>query len=431
MKYCSLGNRSKHVTFREALLKGIAEDGTLFVPESIPRLDNEKLESFTGLSFSEIAGIILEKFLDDDFNHREIELLVKEAFNFDCKLVNIQPDVWALELFHGPTLAFKDFGARLLAQVLGRLTDSHYRNITILVATSGDTGSAVAHAFYSISGIQVVILYPSGKVSVLQEKQMASLGGNIHALRIDGNFDDCQRLVKEAFSDPELREELFLTSANSINVARWIAQTVYYAYAWSRLPERKQVIFSVPSGNFGNLSAGVLAKKMGIPVSAFAASTNVNDVVPAYLRSRVYLPRPSQSTISNAMDVGNPNNFPRLLHLYENDWNKISGEVKGFSFSDEATRQAIKTLYTDYGYLADPHSAIGWLGLRHLLYNNPGSTGVFLATAHPAKFTEVVEPVIGSSIPLPYQLEILKSKPVVSKLLSPHYNELKAFLLAC
>lgn len=431
MKYYSLGNRSKCVTFREAVLKGIAEDGTLFVPESIPGLDYEKLESFTALSFSEVAGIMLEKFLDGDFNHREIELLVKEAFNFDCKLVNIQPDVWALELFHGPTLAFKDFGARFLAQVLGRLTDSHHRNITILVATSGDTGSAVAHAFHGISNIQVVILYPSGKVSLLQEKQMATLGGNIHALRIEGNFDDCQRMVKEAFADPELQQELFLTSANSINIARWIVQAVYYAYAWSRLPKRKQVIFSVPSGNFGNLSAGVLAKRMGIPVGAFAASTNVNDVVPAYLRSRVYLPRPSQSTISNAMDVGNPNNFPRLLHLYENDWNKISSEVKGFSFSDEATRQAIKTLYSDYGYLADPHSAIGWLGLRQLLYHNPGSTGVFLATAHPAKFTEVVEPVIGSSIPLPDQLEALKSKPVVSKSLSPHFDELKAFLLAC
>lgn len=429
MRYYSLTNTNYSVSFVEAVVQGIASGSALFMPENIPEIRRDEMLRFPEMSLPEIATIILEKYLSGDFNGDDIRQITQQTFTFDCPVVQLEENVWALELFHGPTLAFKDFGARFLAAVLSHCATRINRHITVLVATSGDTGSAVAHAFSAVKGVRVIILYPEGRVSLLQEKQFATFQNHIHAVRIRGSFDDCQRLVKEALADSQLRSELFLTAANSINIARWLPQSVYYAYAWSRLSDKSNVVFSVPSGNLGNLTAGILAKKMGLPVRAFVAATNINDVLPRYLLTRVFKPVPSVPTISNAMDVGNPNNFSRLRALFNDNWSDMVKEVSGYAFTDDETREAVRKIYRQYNYVADPHGAVGWLGLKSHLRDNPADVGVFLATAHPAKFGETISPLIGYEIPLPSELNELKYKQVVSISMNNDFSELKKYIL--
>jgi threonine synthase len=426
--YYSLTDPSHRVSFREAVVHGLAPDGGLYMPETIPVLPDRFIAALPDLSKAEIAFTVARPFVDDSFSDTALKQLVEETLDFDFPLTDIGQNCYALELFHGPTLAFKDVGARFMARILKHIARNSQQEITILVATSGDTGSAVAHGFYEVEGIRVIILYPEGKVSQLQEKQLATLGKNIHAVKIDGTFDDCQRLVKQAFQDDDLRRKLFLTSANSINIARLIPQSLYYFIAWSKLQHRNKVVFSVPSGNFGNLTAGVLAKKMGLPVHAFIASTNSNDVVPEYLNTKQFIPRPSVQTISNAMDVGNPSNFPRLLALYNQDWLSMTTDIKGYAFTDDETRHIIQKVYSETDYILDPHGAVGYLGLTAYKKANADITGIFLETAHPSKFPEVVSAAIREELILHPSLLALRDKTVMHVSCSSDYDELKQLL---
>jgi len=429
MKYYSLLNPSHQVSFQQAVINGLAPDGGLYMPETIPVLSTEFIAQLPQLSKTEIAFAIARPFVDEEISDDVLSTIVRETLDFDFPLVQIEENIHALELFHGPTLAFKDVGARFMARILKHIARNFQKEITVLVATSGDTGSAVAHGFYEVEGIRVIILYPAGKVSPLQEKQLATLGKNIQAVKVDGTFDDCQRLVKMAFQDETLRQTKFLTSANSINIARLIPQSFYYFIAWSKRTSHHNVVFSVPSGNFGNLTAGVLAKKMGLPIHAFIASTNINDVVPEYLHSKIFLPRPSVQTISNAMDVGNPSNFPRLLALYNNDWESITKDIHGFSFSDDETRKAIDDIFSQKNYVLDPHGAVGYLGIKKYMASTDDVQGIFLETAHPAKFPEVVESCIHQSLDVHPSLLDLQDKPVQSITCSSDFNDLKKLLI--
>lgn len=430
MKFESLKRESPAVRLSEAVMKGIAPDGSLYMPETIPQMPPEFFERAKSMPFRDIAFEASKVFFTPDIPEAELRKMTDEAFNFEVPLKKIDTGVYTLELFHGPTAAFKDFGARFMARVLGYFAKESGNEVTILVATSGDTGSAVAHGFLNVPGIKVVILYPSGKVSPLQEKQLTSMGGNITALEVDGVFDDCQRMVKEAFADDELQHALTLSSANSINLGRMLPQLFYYIYAACRLQaEGKRVVVSVPSGNYGNLTAGIIAKKMGAPIDRFIASTNGNDVVPEYLETGIYTPRPSVPTISNAMDVGAPSNFARMLELYGHDVEKMKQDIYGVSFTDDETRTAILDVFKTYGYIMDPHGAVAYLGLRKFQSENPGFTGAFLETADPAKFAEVVEPVIGHKVPMPERLGsyLTREKQVVS--VKNEFSALKQFLL--
>jgi threonine synthase len=345
--------------------------------------------------------------------------------------VNIKDNIHALELFHVPTIAFKDFGARFMSQLLGYFAKQQDREIVILVATSGDTGSAVANGFLGVDGTKVIVLYPSGKVSEIQEKQFTTLGRNVTALEVEGTFDDCQAMVKKAFLDDELRSKYFLTSANSINIARLIPQSFYYFYAYSKVARKnKRVIFAVPSGNFGNLTGGLLAKRMGLPLDIFIAATNANDIVPEYLKSTVFSPRPSRQTISNAMDVSNPSNFVRMLDLFNNDFSTLAEIIKGYSFTDEETRAAMRHVYATTQYVMDPHGAIGYLGLKKFLQTDEqGSIGIFLETAHPAKFKEVVDETLGSEVEIPATLKkfMINEKKTVP--MKAGFEHLKEYLI--
>jgi threonine synthase len=428
MKFISTSGKAKPASFREAVLQGLAPDGGLYVPQHIPVLDEETIRKFSTMTVSEIAFVVLQPYLADDFTAEEIELMVKESLTMPFPLKQVAESVWALELFHGPTLAFKDVGARFLAQVLKKIVAHTQTQITILTATSGDTGSAVAHAFYNVPGVKVVVLYPDGRISAMQEKQIATWGGNIQAIRVGGSFDDCQRMVKEAFADAELKQQLGLTSANSINLARWLPQAIYYFYAWSRLGASQPVVFSVPSGNFGNLAAGMLAYFMGLP-SKWVAATNVNDVVPEYLRTGVFRPRTSEPTISNAMDVGNPSNFSRLLYLFDQAYSSLATSISGYAFTDEQTRTAISNVYHQWGYVLDPHGAVAWLGLQAYLQKNAGIAGVFLATAHPAKFKNVVEACMDKPLSVPESITSLLNRPITSCYCHANIESLKDLLL--
>lgn len=405
MNYYSTNNKKSTVSLKEAVLKGLAPDNGLYMPESVPVLPESSFESLPEKSFQQIAYEVAHALLQDDVPADELEKMIKRTITFDAPLVEIEKNVFSLELYHGPTLAFKDFGARFMSQLLGYFAKEENREIVILVATSGDTGSAVANGFLGVPGIKVVVLYPSGKVSDIQEKQFTTLGQNITALEVDGSFDDCQRLVKEAFLDEELNKKFFLTSANSINIARLVPQSFYYFYAWSRLKDRSNVVFSVPSGNFGNLTAGLIAKRMGLPIRHFIASTNRNDIVPEYLKTGIFNPKPSQATVSNAMDVGNPSNFARMMDLYANDLNKIKADITGYRFSDEETKQAMREVYKTSNYILDSHGAVGYLGLKKYLAEHTETTGVFLETAHPAKFLEVVEETLKTEVKIPERLK--------------------------
>jgi threonine synthase len=406
MNYYSTNNKKSTVSLKEAVLKGLAPDKGLYMPESIPVLPESFFGSLPEKSFQQIAYEVAHALLQQDVPADELRKMVEHTITFDAPLVEIEKSVFSLELFHGPTLAFKDFGARFMSQLLSWFAKAEKREIVILVATSGDTGSAVANGFLGVPGVKVVVLYPSGKVSDIQEKQFTTLGQNITALEVDGTFDDCQRLVKEAFLDEELNKKFFLTSANSINIARLIPQSFYYFYAWSRLKDRSNVVFSVPSGNFGNLTAGLIAKRMGLPIRHFIASTNRNDIVPEYLDTGTFNPKPSQATVSNAMDVGNPSNFARMMDLYANDLNNIKADITGYRFSDEETKQAMREVYKTSNYMLDPHGAVGYLGLKKYLAEHTEATGVFFETAHPAKFLEVVTSILKVKPVVPLQLRV-------------------------
>jgi len=429
MNYHSIANHARKVSFQQAVINGLAPDGSLYVPETIPRLPESFVDELPTLPLNEVAFRVARKFVETSVIRDDTLFnIVTETLNFPFPLVALNANTYVLELFHGPTLAFKDVGARFLARVLRHVAHFLQQEITVLVATSGDTGGAVASGFYKVEGINVVILYPSGMVSKLQEKQFASLGHNIHALKVDGTFDDCQRLVKEAFVDEPLRRRLFLTSANSINIARLIPQTFYYFSAWQSLRTTQPVVFSVPSGNVGNLTAGVIAQKMGLPIHAFVAATNSNSILPEYLGSGIFTPQPSRQTISNAMDVGNPSNFPRLKHFFNNNDQEIRSTIYGHAFSDDETREAIRQVYEQHNYILDPHGAVGYCGTKKYLTAYPQACGVVLGTAHPSKFPEVVETILQKPVPLHPALQALNDNNIQSIACSSHFKDFKKLI---
>ena len=431
MEFYSTNNHHLRVSLKQAVVEGLAADGGLYMPVSVPSFSADFFNKLEGLSFQELSYQIAKKFIGDDLSEEVLQKIIQHTIQFDAPLIELEADVYSLELFHGPTLAFKDFGARFLSGLLGHFAQQQSREITILVATSGDTGSAVANGFFNVQGTKVVVLYPSGKVSEVQEKQFATLGGNITALEVDGTFDDCQRLVKQAFVDQELRQKCLLASANSINIARLIPQTFYYFRAFAQLQRgHNKVVFAVPSGNFGNLTAGLMAMRMGLPVSRFIAATNVNDIVPVFLQTKQFSPRPSQQTISNAMDVGNPSNFARMIDLYENDFDALTKDVIGCRFLDEETMRAMKDVFLRTGYILDPHGAIGYLGLKKYREKNSEKViGVFLETAHPGKFYETVEHAIQRKVDLPERLLEFTRKNKMSIRMNNDLGQLRAILL--
>jgi threonine synthase len=431
MKFYSTNNKNARVSLREAVVKGLAPDNGLYMPETIPQLPKEFFADLPSKTFQQIAFEVSSNLLGDDLPSAELKRIVGHTIQFDAPVVDVEENIYALELFHGPTLAFKDFGARFMSQLLGYFAAQQDKEITILVATSGDTGSAVANGFLGVEGTRVIVLYPSGKVSDIQEKQFTTLGQNITALEVDGTFDDCQALVKKAFGDKELQEKFFLTSANSINIARLIPQSFYYFYAYAQLVNQgNPIVFSVPSGNFGNLTAGLLAKRMGLPVHKFLACTNANDIVPEFLSSGKFNPRPSVHTISNAMDVGNPSNFARMMDLYNNDAQLLKKDVIGYAFTDEETAEAMYQALRSSAYLMDPHGAIGYLGLqRYQEENSEKITGVFLETAHPGKFKDVVEKAVEGEMQLPSTLETFLKGTKQTIKTSSDFSDLKKLML--
>ena len=432
MKFYSTNNHSLKADVREAVTQGLAPDNGLYMPEEIPALSPDFFKRISSLSFQEIATTVARNLLAGSIPETELDRIVAHTLSFDAPVVQLEPQVYSLELFHGPTMAFKDFGARFMSQLLGYFAQQQDREIVILVATSGDTGSAVANGFLDVPGTRVVVLYPSGKVSDIQEKQFTTLGSNITALEVDGTFDDCQRLVKTAFLDADLKKQFFLTSANSINIARLIPQSFYFFYAYAKLAGiGKPVVFCVPSGNFGNITGGLLAQRMGLPIKHFVAATNINDVVPEFLRTHELKPRPSKATISNAMDVGSPSNIVRMLDLFDGDVAALERAVTGYAFSDADTQQAMRQVFKASGYVMDPHGAVGYLGLKKYM-NEVSSdiTGVFLETAHPAKFKEVVEETLGRQIEIPATLQKFLTRNKQSRKMSAEFGDLKKFLVS-
>ncbi len=430
MRYRSTSRNAPLTSLRGAVLRGLAPDGGLYMPVEIARHSPEELEEFRKLPFTEVCFRVAKPFATPDVPEEVLWQIVSEAINFPVKLVSLSPGLHILELFHGPTLAFKDFGARFMARLMGYFVRGESRPLTVLVATSGDTGSAVAHGFLGVPGIRVVILYPSKRISEAQEKQFTTLGENITALEVAGTFDDCQRLVKQAFSDAELNKTAFLTSANSINIGRLLPQMFYHVAAYRQLPVASvPLIVSVPSGNFGNLTAGIFAKRIGLPVAKFIASTNANDVVPQYLRSGQFCPRSATATFSNAMDVGNPNNFPRLLDLCRGRLEYVQKEIWGHAATDQETLCEMTKVHERFGYLADPHTAVGvfcWEAYK--LEHAEPAQGLVLATAHPAKFADVVKKAIGSAPPLPERLAGYLKREKLSLPMSSNYDDFKQFL---
>ncbi|SHJ38800.1 L-threonine synthase [Tangfeifania diversioriginum] len=433
MMYYSTNKKTPSVTLKQAVVKGLAADNGLFMPGRIEKIEPSFFDNIQHLSFQEIAFEVAKKFFGEDVDEVSLKEIVYDTLAFDCPVVKITDDIYSLELFHGPTLAFKDVGARFMARLLSYFLGDNQKQVHVLVATSGDTGSAVANGFLGVEGIHVHVLYPKGKVSKIQESQFTTLGQNITALEVDGTFDDCQRLVKTAFLDEELNKKLMLTSANSINVARFLPQAFYYFNAYARLKEKgvlenRDLVVSVPSGNFGNLTAGLFAREMGLPVAQFLAANNQNDVVYEYLKTSEYNPRPSVETIANAMDVGAPSNFARILDLFKHSHEKISSVLKGFRYSNEQIRETIKNVFSQTGYLCDPHGACGYQALADFL--QPNQTGVFLETAHPAKFTETVAQVVGASnMEIPQRLASFLKEDKQVKKLGNDFQDFKKYLL--
>ncbi len=430
LKYFSTKNKNKPYSFREAVLIGLPDDNGLFMPDKFISLPKEFISSLKNLTISEIGFEVSKSFVGDEIPMEELRKICEEAFNFPVPLIELDDQTFIAELFHGPTLAFKDFGARFMARIMSYLNRNEKKILTILVATSGDTGGAVADGFYDIEGIEVFILYPSGGVSDLQEKQLTTYGKNIHAIEVKGTFDDCQRLVKTAFLDDELSSIYRLSSANSINIARLIPQMVYYFNSYAKLPgKNKNIVFVVPSGNFGNLTAGLFANKIGLPVSRFIAATNVNDSVPLYLSGKGFNPRISKATISNAMDVGNPSNFGRMLNLFDDSLVEMQKRITAYAFTDEETEVVMKFIYNFHGYILDPHGAVGIAGWNQYSSDNEDATGIILETAHPAKFIDAVEKILKITLPLPESLEKLRVKTKSAELLSSDFLEFKKYMI--
>ncbi|MDN3493186.1 threonine synthase [Winogradskyella bathintestinalis] len=428
MNYYSLNKKAPNTTFENAVVRGLAPDKGLYFPESITPLDPSFFENIEDKSNVDIAFEAIKQFIVPEIPEDVLKTIIKETLNFDFPVVKINERISTLELFHGPTMAFKDVGARFMARCLGYFNKTNTNDVAVLVATSGDTGGAVANGFLGVKGVNVVILYPSGKVSDIQEKQLTTLGQNITALEVDGVFDDCQDMVKQAFMDKELTSKMQLTSANSINIARWLPQLFYFMFTYKQLKSKyTDIAFSVPSGNFGNICAGMVAQKLGLPIKHFIAANNANDTVVNYMLSQTYNPKPSIQTISNAMDVGNPSNFIRIQKLHNNDFETLKKNLSSFSYTDDQTKTALLELYKDYNYVADPHGAVGYLGAKDYLKNNDAHV-VFLETAHPTKFLDVVEEVIEKKVPLPSQIEAVMDKTKVSVKINS-YNDLKGFLL--
>ena len=431
MKYYSTNRQSALVDFREATIEGLAPDKGLYFPESIPQIDSHMIENIRSYSNVDIAFNVMKPYVEGVLPDSELMRIVAESISYEFPLVAINDMIASLELFHGPTFAFKDLGARFMSRCLGYFAQDASKKMTVLVATSGDTGGAVANGFYNVPGVEVVILYPSGKVSNVQEKQLTTLGKNVYALEVQGNFDDCQRMVKEAFADTALRGQLFLTSANSINVARWLPQQLFYFFAYKQWKDNGEApVVSVPSGNFGNICSGMLANLSGLPIKKFVVACNANDAVPEYLLSGKYNPKETISTISNAMDVGNPSNFVRLLELYRNSYKMIKQNMVGYSVSDEVTRSTIRSVFENFSYLLDPHGAVAYRALEQYLDEHPADSGFILETAHPIKFDSGVE--IKQALPadLAEKVDLLLKSEKHSTVISSTYDELKTFLLS-
>lgn len=429
MLYFSLNHKAPRTSFKEAVINGLAPDRGLYFPEKIAPLSSDFFKNIERYDDHEIATIAIKQFIGDDIPDSVLNDIISETLSFKFPVVKLNSSISTLELFHGPTMAFKDVGARFMARCLGHFNSKSTNEVTVLVATSGDTGGAVASGFLGVKGVKVVILYPSGKVSDIQERQLTTLGQNITALEVDGVFDDCQDMVKNAFIDQELTSEMQLTSANSINIARWLPQLFYFIFAFKQLKSKhKDIAFSVPSGNFGNICAGLVAQRLGLPVNHFIASNNLNNTVTNYLQTKTYEPRKSVQTISNAMDVGNPSNFIRIQELFHNNFDILSKNLSSYSFTDDETKKAMSELYHDFNYIADPHGAVGYLGAKTYLKTNPHIHCVFLETAHPTKFLDVVEDVIKTKIKLPPQIASLMDKEKTSVKIS-NYEELKSYLL--
>lgn len=431
MKYYSTNRKASDATLEEAVVKGLAADRGLYMPHNIRILPASFYEQIDQLSFQEIASQVADAFFGEDVPAETLKQIVYDTLSFDVPVVRVRENIYSLELFHGPTLAFKDVGGRFMARLLGYfIRKEGKRQVNVLVATSGDTGSAVANGFLGVEGIHVYVLYPKGKVSEIQEKQFTTLGRNITAVEVDGTFDDCQALVKSAFMDQELNEWMQLTSANSINVARFLPQAFYYFYAYAqmkKLGREKELVVCVPSGNFGNITAGLFAKRMGLPVKRFIAANNRNDIFYQYLKTGQYAPKPSVQTIANAMDVGDPSNFARILDLYEGSHDAIASEISGETYTDDQIRETVQLTYDETGYLLDPHGACGYRALSENL--QPGEVGVFLETAHPAKFLHTVEDIIGTDINIPEKLKAFMNGTKQSVPMSKNFMTFKEWLL--
>ncbi|MEO8949964.1 MAG: threonine synthase [Mucilaginibacter sp.] len=434
MKLYSTNNPSTSVSFKEAVFNSMPQDKGLYMPVTIPRLDDKFINNLDSYTLPEIAFHVAQNLLGDDIPAADLKAIIDDAINFYAPIVELEANVYVLELFHGPSLAFKDFGARFMSRVMSYFLEEGEKQLDVLVATSGDTGGAVALGFLGVPNTRVTILYPKGKVSNIQELQLTTNGQNIRAIEVDGTFDDCQALVKQAFTDKELNEKFRLTSANSINIARLIPQTFYYfnAYAQALKQGKSKVVFSVPSGNFGNIGAGILAWKMGLPVEQFIAATNANDTVPEFLKTGVYQPKPSVATLSNAMDVGNPSNWVRIADMFKNEPEKLKGLITGYRYDDEETVKAIQQVYDHYQYVVCPHTAIAWQALKDYQQDKHTSAdvaGIFLSTAHPCKFPDVFTKEIASHIDIPEQVKDIQSKKKLSVELGTDFEGFKDYLL--
>jgi threonine synthase len=435
LRYYSTNRNSEFASFKEATIKGQAPDKGLYFPETIPQVDKVLIAEIETLSNEEIAFRVIKPYIDDEIRDDDLFEIVSETINFPIPLVKINDNIFSLELFHGPTLAFKDVGARFMSRCLGYFTgrgakSNLKRKITVLVATSGDTGGAVASGFYNVPGVDVIILYPSGKVSPVQEKQLTTPGKNITALEVEGTFDDCQQMVKQAFADSDVNQKLFLTSANSINVARWLPQQFYYFFAYKQWIDKSNApVVSVPSGNFGNICAGILAKQSGLPIGHFIAACNANDVVTEYLQTSNFKPQTAKPTLSNAMDVGNPSNFIRILEIFHHQFPELKNNVSSFSVTDEETLVTIKRIFEKYNYTLDPHGAVGYLALEKYLKGNQNRKGIFLETAHPVKFPDAVEKMIGKNLEIPAAIRSIMNVEKNSIRINPAFSDLKDYLL--
>lgn len=432
MQYYSLNNKAPRVLFKEAVIKGLAPDNGLYFPSEIVPFDDSFFVDILDMTHVEIAFNVIKPYVGGDIPDAVLKDILKDVLDFDFPVVEIKENIYALELYHGPTLAFKDVGARFMARCLGYFNekDAQQEEVTVLVATSGDTGGAVASGFYEVPGVEVVILYPSGKVSEIQEKQLTTMGKNISAIEVEGTFDDCQAMVKKAFLDGDFKGKRKLTSANSINVARWLPQMFYYFFTYKALKKHnKEIVFSVPSGNYGNICAGMMAQKMGLPISHFVTGTNANNTVPHYLKVGDYRTKPSVATISNAMDVGAPSNFIRIQEIYNNDIAFIRLNLSGYSFTDDETRNAMHYLFKEYNYISDPHGAIGYAALeKYVAATQQEFIGVFLETAHPVKFLDVLPLSLKKEVQIPESIQQILNKKKSAKRIAA-YSELKTFLL--